>query len=224
MIAQGAVGVVGAEDPVFDFGAHEARAGAVFAASSGRSPGKSTSRAPRCSSGAGDFGRLDFGDAELAGRDIDMRQAGAAIRRAPPRPDSCSRASAARCASIAVPGVTTRVTSRFTSFLPSSGVFHLIADGDAIALLDQPRDVAFGGVIGHAAHGNGCAFFLVARGERDFEFARGGDGVFEEELVEIAQAEHQQRVRDLLFDGVILPHQRRGGISHESRIRPSTQA
>ena len=93
-----------------------------------------------------------------------------------------------------------RVTSRRTSFLPGAGLFHLIADGDAIALADQTRDVAFGRMIGHAAHGDGRAFFLVARGEGDFEFARGGDGVVEEELVEIAQAEHQQSARDLLLD------------------------
>ena len=71
-------------------------------------------------------------------------------------------------------------------------------------------------MVGHAAHGDGRALFLVAGGERDFEFARGGDGVFEEELVEIAQAEEQQGVRELLLDAVVLPHQRRGGVSHES--------
>ena len=95
---------------------------------------------------------------------------------------------------MAVPGVTTRVSSRFTSFLASLRVFHLVADGHAVALLDQPRDVAFGRVVRHAAHGDGRAFFLVARGERDFQLARGDDGVFEEQLVEIAQPEHQQRV------------------------------
>ena len=94
------------------------------------------------------------------------------------------------------------------------GVFHLVADGDAVALLDEARDVAFGGMERDAAHGNGVALFLVARGEGDFEFARGGDGVFEEELVEIAQAEHQQGVGDLLLDAVVLPHQRRGGVGH----------
>ena len=36
------------------------------------------------------------------------------------------------------------------------------------------------------------------------------DRVFEEELVEIAQPEHQQRARNLLLDRVVLPHQRRG--------------
>ena len=116
---------------------------------------------------------------------------------------------------MAVPGVTMRVTSRLTSFFAGAGVFHLIADGDAIALLDQARDVVFGGVIGDAAHRDRLAFFLVARGERDFELARGGDGVVVEEFVEIAQAEQQQRVGDLLLDAVILPHERRGGFGHE---------
>ena len=100
---------------------------------------------------------------------------------------------------MAVPGVTTRVISRFTSFLASLRIFHLVADGHAVALLNQPRDVAFGGVVGHAAHGNGRALFLVARGERDLQFARGHHGVFEEQLVEIAQPEHQQRAGDLLL-------------------------
>ena len=95
---------------------------------------------------------------------------------------------------MAVPGVTMRVISRLTSFLASARIFHLVADGDAVALLDEARDVAFGGVVGDAAHGDGRALFLVARGERDFELARGDDGVFEEQLVEIAQAEHQQGV------------------------------
>jgi hypothetical protein len=94
--------------------------------------------------------------------------------------------------------------------LARAGFFHLVADGHAIAAPDQPRDVAFGRMIRHAAHRDGRAFFLVARGERDFEFARGRDGVFEEELVEIAEPEHQQRAGDLLLHGVVLPHQRRG--------------
>ena len=68
------------------------------------------------------------------------------------------------------------------------------------------------------AHGNRVAALLVARGERDFKLARSRDGVFKEQLVEIAQPEQQQRARDLLFCGLVLPHQRRGsfGWSHGS--------
>ena len=96
-------------------------------------------------------------------------------------------------------------------FLGEARIFGLIADGDAVAFLDQACDVVFRGVIRHAAHRDGLAFFLVAGGERDFELARGGDGVVVEQLVEIAQAEQKQRVGELLLDSVILPHQRRGG-------------
>ena len=98
-------------------------------------------------------------------------------------------------------------------FLGHARVFHLVADGDAEAFLDQARNVALGRVIGHAAHRDGLTLFLVARGEGDFELAGGGDGVFKEELVEVAQAEHQQGAGNLLLDGVVLPHQRRGGLS-----------
>ena len=103
----------------------------------------------------------------------------------------------------------------FDQSLGGFGIFHLVADGDAISLLDQARDVAFGGMKRHAAHGDGGALFLVARGERDLEFARGHHGIFEEQLVKIAEAEHQQGIGDLLLDAVILPHERRGCVTHE---------
>ncbi len=68
--------------------------------------------------------------------------------------------------------------------------------------------------------GTGVALFFVAGGESDFEFTRGSDGVFKEEFVEVAEAEHEQRARDLLLDGVVLAHQRRcrGFYGHVSAI------
>src|SRR5260370_34947885 len=87
-----------------------------------------------------------------------------------------------------------------------TGQFHLHADGDLEARADQARDIAFGGVIRNAAHGNGLALFAVARGERDLQLARGDDRVFVEQFVEIAEAEEQQRVRVARLDGVILLH------------------
>ena len=98
--------------------------------------------------------------------------------------------------------------------LRHSRVFDLLADGDLEALADQLRDVAFGGVMGDAAHRDGDAFFFVARGERDLQFFGGEDGVVEEEFVEISQAEEQQGAGMLLLDGGILPHQRRGRLGH----------
>ena len=92
--------------------------------------------------------------------------------------------------------------------LRRSGFLHLIADGDAIAFVDQARDVALGGMIRNAAHGNGDALVFLPGSERDFELARGGEGVFEKQLVKIAHAEEQKRVRYLLLHGIVLPHQR----------------
>jgi hypothetical protein len=45
--------------------------------------------------------------------------------------------------------------------LGDRGIFHLVADGYAVALLDEARDVAFGRVIGDAAHGDGAPFSLL---------------------------------------------------------------
>ena len=103
--------------------------------------------------------------------------------------------------------------------LGQSRILHLLADGDLESLADQLRDVAFGSVVRHAAHGNGDAFFFVARGQRDLQFLRGQDGVVEEKLVEISQAKEQQGAGMLLLDGGILPHQRRGRLGHFSGLR-----
>src|SRR5260221_2674245 len=99
-------------------------------------------------------------------------------------------------------------------FFAEAGRFHLIADGDFETVADQASDVAVGGVIRHAAHGNGLTFFAVAGSERDLQFARGEDGVFVEEFVEIAEAEEQQRVRVTRFDRVVLLHEGCSRIAH----------
>ena len=106
---------------------------------------------------------------------------------------------------MAVPGVTIRVTSRRTSFA-GRGFFDLIADSDAISAPDQARDIAFGRMIRHAAHWYGGAFFFVAGGEGDFQLARGRNRVVEEELIEVAEAIHEQGAGNLLFNRVILLH------------------
>jgi len=47
-------------------------------------------------------------------------------------------------------------------FLGLGGIFRLLADGDAIALLQQFADVSLGGVVGYATHGNRHAGFFLA--------------------------------------------------------------
>ncbi len=60
-------------------------------------------------------------------------------------------------------------------------------------------------MIGNAAQRHAV---LGARGELDVEDARADLGVFEEHLVEIAEAEKQDRVGDLLFDAQVLRDER----------------
>jgi hypothetical protein len=74
-------------------------------------------------------------------------------------------------------------------------VFHLLAERDAVALLDEPRDVRGRRVVGDAAHRDGRAVPVVrARGERDLERLGRHHRVLEEHLVEVAHAEEEQRV------------------------------
>ncbi len=84
------------------------------------------------------------------------------------------------------------------------GIFHLLAEGNAVAFAEETLEVAAGGVIGDAAHGYGAGF--VAGCEGELEFARGDDGVFVEELVEVAEAEEDEGVGVGVFGGAMLPH------------------
>ena len=98
--------------------------------------------------------------------------------------------------------------------LGQPGIFHLLADGDFESLADELRDVSFSRMKRHAAHGNGHAFFLVAGGQCDLQFARRDNRVVKEKLVKIAQTEKQQGSGMVFFDGGVLPHQRRGRLGH----------
>jgi hypothetical protein len=108
-------------------------------------------------------------------------------------------------------------------FFSGAWLLHLIADGDFESGADQASDVAFGGVVGDAAHGDGLAFFAIAGGERDLQFAGGEDGVFVEEFVKVAQAEEQEGVGITGFDRLVLLHQWCSGIRHGSSRRPDAK-
>ena len=75
--------------------------------------------------------------------------------------------------------------------LGHAGVFHLVANRHSKTPPDELGDIALGGVVRYAAHGDGRAFLLVARGESDLEFLRRHDGIFKKQFVEIAQAKEQ---------------------------------
>ena len=61
----------------------------------------------------------------------------------------------------------------------------------------------------HARHRDRLAGGLAARGERDVEQRGGATSVLVEQLVEIAHAVEQQRVRVLRLDAQVLLHHRR---------------
>jgi hypothetical protein len=93
-------------------------------------------------------------------------------------------------------------------------VLHLLAEGDAEALLDQPSHVGGDGVMGDSAHRDRVALAVLrARGERDLQGTCGHHRVLEEELVEVAHAEEEQGVRVLRLHPVVLLHGRRQGLS-----------
>ena len=213
VIAQRAVAVIVGEDPVFQFGAHEAWAGAFRGREEGQVGGEEDFARAQLFQRAGHFGGLHFGDLELAGRDIHVGHGGPrSVAR-----DGGQEVVLAGAHQGGVHGGAGRHHAHDLAFdqaLGGFGIFHLVADGDAVSLLDEARDVALGRMEGDAAHGDGGALFLVARGEGDFQFARGHHGVLEEELVKIAEAEHQQGVGYLLLDAVVLPHERRGRVTH----------
>ncbi len=170
VLAQNAVGVIGAEDPVIEFGDDPALWFGL--GKKGRFGGDQHFARADAFEQAGQFGEVDFGGAEFAGGDIDVGEAGArAVAR-----DSCEVIVFVRAEQVRVGrGARRDDAGDFAAhqLLAGTGLFDLIADGHAIAASDEARDVAFGRVIGDAAHRDGGAFFLVARGEGDFEFARG---------------------------------------------------
>ena len=84
------------------------------------------------------------------------------------------------------------------------GILHLVAERGRLAGADEFREVGVDGVVGDAAHR-----LAVALGERRAEDGRGQDRVVAEHLVEVAEAEHDDRARrHLAPDGEILAHHR----------------
>src|SRR5260370_33743574 len=63
---------------------------------------------------------------------------------------------------------------------PRAGLLHLVADREFETSTDQTRNIAFGGMIRHATHGNGLALFAVAGSEGNLQLARSDHGIFVE--------------------------------------------
>ena len=87
-------------------------------------------------------------------------------------------------------------------------VFRLFADGDFIALGDEPGDIAFGRVERHAAHRRLLRFCLapVPGRQGQLQLLGGEFGVLAEHLIKITQPEEQDAILVLRLDLHILFH------------------
>ena len=86
------------------------------------------------------------------------------------------------------------------------GVFYLLANRHLITLAHQATNIAFAGVIGHAAHGRTLFLSAVAAGQRQFQFTRDQNGIVKEHLIKIAQTIKQNIIAALLLDLEVLLH------------------
>ena len=87
--------------------------------------------------------------------------------------------------------------------------FDLLGDGDAVAAPDQPGEIGFRRMDRHSAHRHRLAAVGAALGQSDVEAGRGGLGVVEEQLEEVAHPIEQQRIARLGLEAMILRHHRR---------------
>jgi hypothetical protein len=88
-------------------------------------------------------------------------------------------------------------------------IADLFADRDALAELDEFRQILLDRHDRNASHLHRRAIGRAACGQLDVEQTRRALGVIEEELVEIAHPVEQQDVRVLRLDAQILLHHRR---------------
>ncbi len=174
--------------------------------------GTSTSSASKSSAG---FNRSS--SACSASTSCELREAEAPAGEVEPREARCSGVnvtaassrvslSSSSAASVTVPGVTTRTTSRATGPFARRRVADLLADRDRLAEPHEPREIGLGRVHGHAGHRDRLAARLAAARQRDVDQLRRASRVVVEQLVEIAHAIEQQRVRKPRLDGVVLLH------------------
>ena len=94
--------------------------------------------------------------------------------------------------------------------LDGGRILQLLADGHLVAGGGEAGDVAVHGVERHTAHGGLRGRSLAPGGEGDLEGLRRRQGVVVEHLVEVAHAEHQDRVLVPRLDVVVLPEHGRG--------------
>ena len=103
--------------------------------------------------------------------------------------------------------------------------FELVAEGHAEAAAHQLGAVALGGVVGDARHRHPAdALAALLAGEGELQQAREQQGIFEEELVEVAEAVEQHALRMGRFElHVVTQHRAEGGRVHQAVVVPAGQ-
>ncbi len=82
----------------------------------------------------------------------------------------------------------------------------MLADGNALALAHELREIAFDGMEGNPGHGYRLPGRGAPRRQGDVEQRRGTPGVVKEQLVKIAHAVEEQDVGILALDAQVLLH------------------
>ena len=105
------------------------------------------------------------------------------------------------------------------------GGLELVAEGHAEAAAHQLSAVALGGVVGDARHRHPAdALAALLAGEGELQQAREQQGIFEEELVEVAEAVEQHALRmGRLELHVVTQHRAEGGRVHQAVVVPAGQ-
>lgn len=87
--------------------------------------------------------------------------------------------------------------------------FDLVADSDFFSCTEEFIDIVFAGVVGDAGHGH-----AVAGGEGDAHDGGGFFGVFEEEFIEVAEAEEEEGIWEEFgaYLEILLHHGGGGGV------------
>ncbi len=153
------------------------------------------------------LGAQDGGELELAGRELDPRQA-----------ELASRFDDGRQV-VGGPGVEQLLVGQgargddphdlaFDQPLGESGVLNLLADRGALTGLNQPGQIRIERGVGKSGHRYRVRALVTGR-QRQAQQRGGAFGVLAEHLVEVAHPKQQQRVRVTRLELAILLHHRR---------------
>ena len=157
-----------------------------------------------------------LGDDEGSRRDIDAREPENCVRRAPPRDGEQAVGADGIEQQLLGNGARRHQAHHFPpdhgfgpAFAGLGRVLDLLADGDAVALADQPVQIILGALDRHAAHGDIPPLVLAALGQNNAERPGGDLGVAEKQFVEIAHPVEQEGTGILRLDRAVLRHHRR---------------